>query len=1190
MKTFEQKHLLMKTFETPWSRSGEVTQGYPNVPLEEQRTINNVTKRETLPLKVETIQGRLTELKKANPEAYLMLEQSWVLNNAFENTAQLEKLGWYLKYLNYLYDVTRVSDLDPSETSQEISKKWKTQIVKIYKELLSEKTDFILNKEFLQYKFMEAIIRDIKRMWYFVQKTVDGNYVVKDFKTWKDVDKSVLWVYKDVFNIWDISNHSVDTALLSNIIVSNPEFETIMTQKEFINSLLTKYWIVPNVKDKDKTKYLIVNWEQIKKQIKEKISFSKSWQEISELSLLQNFVENELWTDASSYDRFNKANTYAKGFLTEKAFIDAYKSWKLPGLNNPDQSVEKQIASVVKNAQIPAAIFGIVAWLMWFKKTGLWAIWFWLFWWMGADLLSDWIKTSKSVIGWGEQKIDPIEKDQVWVDLKNSQYQDKYQELVVFNAQVNNWDLQKSGWIYISNNYEQLNPNKLNRFIKHIILKGIDINLSDFNAAEQLNDAISGSNLEEIEALVNLMNNSWIKEEWDETTLDFLTKGWKDTLNRPFDSIYPTKVPEFDEKITKVLIEEYNDKKTSREQKYKIIALKKKIASEFWAIINIGNAAKDKIHWTNTSSKTIDIVLSYVKIAYPSLETSLESIFVDYKKYNKAKNELAGFEWLYDENISNLLMSVQSIFKTVDYLDTFNKTNEKIAKLENITISEPLSTESPFKELNSKISTLINKLKESNKKLLEKAEKEWINLDNNWAKDSKKQFENNTEILDRNILDGINAIKKAIDSLTKEESLKKINNILNWISNDYKQLIIVETALSWISISSSNKMKILLQRSIIENLAQFTAKKVELEKIVRSSLEEFYKRNNVAFNEISAISTTDIETAILQLANIKESLAENDIFVWVEEEIKEVINEVNVQLPKQKNSDVIPQGVFGKIEKIFRDFVNKINNSAAEVSDSIIGTYNKSKAKLEEQIALLKKYATDKGISELDTTKLTTKLENLFKARDKDSDAQRALNKAKEIFWVSFEITDWTNSIEWNTVEKVQNVYNDKISELNTFVKTYIQTLVPETSVKGLKKQTKILETIRKNFGIDSEIIGLVEKKQDALLRVFIGIENADNPVFKSLLSKDLAEIWKFRDSSNTQEIKDVFINLFDWVNSIDLSNTTIETVLLEAVKISKELVQTKDENWILIFKDSNVNTKDKFYYKFFFNITSYNI
>jgi len=48
-----------------------------------------------------------------------------------------------MDYLNFLYNVTRKSDLSSGEVSQEIAPDQKSELVKRYLELESEKTDYI---------------------------------------------------------------------------------------------------------------------------------------------------------------------------------------------------------------------------------------------------------------------------------------------------------------------------------------------------------------------------------------------------------------------------------------------------------------------------------------------------------------------------------------------------------------------------------------------------------------------------------------------------------------------------------------------------------------------------------------------------------------------------------------------------------------------------------------------------------------------------------------------------------------------------------------------------------------------------------------------------------------------------------------------------------------------------------------
>ncbi|USN57982.1 MAG: hypothetical protein H6767_06605 [Candidatus Peribacteria bacterium] len=124
--------------------------------------------------RVQQLQAKLTELQKTQPDLYKALTSEGILLNTIENTEQLVRLSRYIDYLNFLYTVTRVSDDDPAETSREIGAQGKIDLVRRYKELRSEETDDILHKELIEYKYLEAILRDVVRMGYVIRRKKQG--------------------------------------------------------------------------------------------------------------------------------------------------------------------------------------------------------------------------------------------------------------------------------------------------------------------------------------------------------------------------------------------------------------------------------------------------------------------------------------------------------------------------------------------------------------------------------------------------------------------------------------------------------------------------------------------------------------------------------------------------------------------------------------------------------------------------------------------------------------------------------------------------------------------------------------------------------------------------------------------------------------------------------------------------------
>lgn len=1137
MKKITDKYVLNKQFEVAgWNETtNKLDNSYPNVPQEEHDRISHETKKERAPIKTETILNRLDELKKTNPDLHKILIDSWILKNWIENTGQLEKLEKFINYLNYLYGVTRVSDTNPSETSQEISSWGKTNIVKKYRELLSEKTDFIMNKEFLQYKYMEAIIRDIKRMWFFIQKNDNWSYIVKELNSWKEVNNSKIWVYADVFKVESINNHAIDTALLSNVIVSNKEFDWVLNQKQFINKLFQKYGIISNVKDEDKTNYLIVKWAEIEKQIHDKIVKSKSWQEISELSILQNFVKNKTWEDNSSYERFNKANTYAKWFLTEKSFIDAYKSGALSWLDDPKKSTEDKISDIIKGNQVTAWLFGILAMIFGFKKTWIAALWFWFFWWAAADLLSDTTKVWKDLINGWESIIKPIEKDQIWKLLSKSEYQDKYQNLITNNSKTNDWDLKKSWDIYIDNTMNQLDWLRLTKLIEYIILNEIDFNLNDINIEDKLQNKITWSTPEEINSLVILLKSEWIWEEWDETILDYLTKNWKDILNKPFESIYPTWLDIFDKEINTILKNEFDKVDNTRKDKLKILKVKEKISNEFDILNKITNGAKDLINGSDLSNKATDSVLSYLRSEFPSLEDSLKPTFENFEKYIKAEDELTGFEGLYDENILDLQSKIQSIFGTSNTRELYDKLNFKVSELVKIIIKEPLLLSiEPFKNLNTKIYALISNLEKSKDELIKESRKTDNPISDDWSNTSSEDYYDNPELLYKKISDSLKKVENVLNSLNSDNSLFNIEKQLSKIEKDYKNLINAGKNIAKTEYYSMHVIDKNFQSNIDETLNNFNIEKEKLETYVKKSLLDFYKSNNIALKEIDSIekdieNELDVKNIIDKLAKTKKFLASNDIEVWVKNKLENEILDVKQSITKHDSTTIDSD-----IEKVIDDYLTKIWKLFDTTWGYISNSYSILETTLWVEIAELKKYVASKWLTAPDTTKIEKSLEDLFKARSKDEQAIKVLEKANKVLGSDFSIESSTS------IKDVEKSYLLKITELNEWIKTYLDWFVIATNTDDLKEQAKLMKSIKGNFWLEESYI---EKILDNIALKYIEITNVgkDNAVITYINEvynynwtdkAILAKVQNFKKEFNSLDVV-VKMNIKDFLSKI---------------------------------------------------------
>jgi len=706
MKIFKKKYLIcLEVPQWPEIVSWSSNRDPVEATIREKAILKTGIDREK---QTKEIKKQLEQLKINNPEEYeellKNLKETWLVWENNEILTDKNNSIWkYIEYTLFLYKVDR-------NNNQEIVESSKSTLVKYYLELISEKTNFIKNKEVLQYKYAEAIIMDIKRKGFYIS---DNNwiYFLKNNK-WEKKDFKEIWVYKDIFDENNLRKDIIDVAILADMLVKTPNNNVDF--KSYFNSLIKKYSLIEW--DEEDTSLLIL---MKKESILEKIEKTKlqSIQERQELNFLKNFIYNELWKGGKQkeiYDNYTKAKEYAETYTKGSALIDANPVfWKW--VDGKDLWVGGHIENFVKWNQVSFILAGFIS--LFFNKTiwltllGAWFFWNWL-----ANL-------AKWVLKEGEKQlpdnfIKPISNDQVISSetVENPAYKNKYNKLFDYNAKlIFSWNkIIKSN----SNTYKEnktLTKDKLENIISTIVKKGEDIEFGswpDYTTTlfKKYFSSKSVIKEEDLKIFLDLLRDSWIKDNGDETILDYLSED-KDVLNIEYDDNSKfINIPYFDDKINDFLKKKWdtstNDITNSK---------KRQIRNQILAYKNDFNN-KSNIN-RNLSNRRLDF-LSSIFDSKTKNEGSLSStdsdklkkIIGEYKKYKKLDEKVDEYK--------------KNDFNTNDDISIFNNNIVELNKIKKEVTLLSSSSSSIYTILLSKISENISFIENKKQKAILKKEKE----------------------------------------------------------------------------------------------------------------------------------------------------------------------------------------------------------------------------------------------------------------------------------------------------------------------------------------------------------------------------------------------------------------------------------------------------------------------------------
>lgn len=1058
---------------------------------------------------------RLNELKQIDPELFASLEKSGVLMNGLENTQQFEKYKKFIEYLNFLDGVTTKSILSNSETSQEITVAEKTKTLKCYLELSkSTTTDKIWNKEFVTYKYLEAIFLDLHNMGYAIEKSGDDGYIVRDINTLKEVSVDELGVYKDLLLKQNNSVSYMDTAIMSNIMVRNPEFKDIMNQKDFVNKIFNDHGILSKRNDADKTKYLIVDKELIREEIYDKIESAQSIESHRELTYLLDFVEN--FKDGMHEDEFSQSNIYAKGFLEQKAFLNAFPGGKIPGIDpESKKSVPDQISDLIKNHKFEAVAVWLIAWLMGFKKTGISAIGVWLFGWAIWDIIS-WVgNKATETITWDENKIDPIEEGQLAPLIKMSEYQAKADTLFAHNYNISKWNMQKvSGQsdLYRPDSVETLEVTKLHRIINAITVDAIDADLrdTDENVASSLRADLWEEfySEEEVLAFVSLLKNSTIKDKWDNTVLDYLSTDGKDILNKEYENIHPTGT-DFDTEINSILWEIFTDS-TDRNEKRAISEVKEMLASKFSTIDQILSKIQEWDFNLFTSNKQeISNALSYLEKNNEDLFTELSPVFEAYDKYLDVNSQIWDYEGIYDENIESFKSGVYNLMWKPQDAVFLDNVIVKITDLEQLKISDTSLLNYPeFSKLNTRIDKILWGLREVKEQLINNHEdQDEVDGEAN----ALQSFETSGWVHDLqwDVNMRMNIITTSYTVLESATELGWVYAALEWIDKSFVILSRYNTELLTAKVTTTwNEIQQRVQGEVKASLKEFETKKIEFETKSKEKLEKYYTGNKEEIDKVKALSSTsNISKYIATLSATKEFLVEKGVILTTTQEqlIKDLAKNTQAvqklleqQKAKQVNNPTNQSNYDIAIQK-YNEFSTWLEWAKNIAVGEMMMIDDKVAALVNNVSNALWQIDADKIIDK--NIALFQRVKTEFQLGSPDEQAQATLELAKRVFGAWFMQGEPTTSLE-----DIKKAYDIKEGELETMVQSQIEVNV--SSFNGNSNKMKNfhveLEKMKALFPkLEGQIDGKIQEVKDEYL---MHTEIWENTVIMNAIKADL--IW----------------------------------------------------------------------------------
>lgn len=595
-----------------------------------------------------------------NKSAMSLLKAQGILMNdrgIIENPEVLDKYKQYIDVLTFL------SDSHNRDAEQKIIEK--SELVKNFNWLNAESSNEIWDKEYMQIKYAEAILNDIRREWYVLRKDTNGTYSIQ--RVGGEVENQLVPIgspvepYGKILQWTQVNSSVFDIAVVTSILESNePVYgKEITGQRPFFNKLFNKHKIkpFPDATRTEEINYALLDKEFILEQIVTKktdllsgkntidgVKQPDDVREYQELVFLESFL-GKVWADgeyvADDYEAnvFKKANQYRQTYLKEKAFIDGF-GWNGAEVN------EKTLWETLQAQKMPLALLGIV--MLLFKGTrnfGIWAIAAAIFAQPVGNMIDGWVNMGKGALGMAGVKmndsdLDLIRPGEISPPLSNSGYQKKFEALLKINN-TNKTSGRVTGGVTQA---PHLSTPVLFEITEDITSNRINIDIDGITSFEDLKKS---------EPIATKINTAWAKEytaddikiylsllrqnnaSWLKTTLDYFAEDWSDILNDTFSWVTITAITAFDEKINQKLRDAYNSGTTNAEKS----EAKQKTSQ---LVVKLQDVLE--VDWFTSENADIKTDDAIALIEHSSLEVSSKTAIKEFlektKKYREHKQEV----------------------------------------------------------------------------------------------------------------------------------------------------------------------------------------------------------------------------------------------------------------------------------------------------------------------------------------------------------------------------------------------------------------------------------------------------------------------------------------------------------------------------------------------------------------------
>lgn len=987
-----------------------------------------------------------------------------------ENTKVFEKYKKYIDVLNFISDVER--DDNQAILNQK-------ELVNNYLFLTNEASNFIGGKENIQMMYITAIYDDIIRNGgVLISNGISGNYEI----IWGNWDK--LNEYNRVLESANVRN-VIDVAIVSSMIGKdfNLNARELVGQKSLITYILDKHAIKSENGEKIQPRLLKLEKTHLLSEINSLLGKSKSIQDQQELTFLKNYIwdTDQAWDyEKKGYNRelFKNLNKY-KAFEGQRELIQA-----MPELANPEKLEDKDFISVMtkiaEDNQMAAFWVAIVAWLLDFKKVALGSAIF------GAIAPSVWRAVwdlNKEVQKWiTDEDLELVDQQDVVFSVEDQAYQAWYEKLANVNKQnrVNQYNEKNQKLPSIDNQV-------LVNLVDVITLNSIDLDMRSINSIK-LKSALTDAKVdikdikdEDIKAFIKLLqSDNFEKDSEDKTILDYLSDG-RDILNLPYVWVSFTESPEINTEINNVLQNKWDKEKITGLDRKDLNEMKTFIKDEFL----IASKGLDSIKtfftgawWENEAempSFDVDIninnALNKIKTIDNSIYIELEPILDDYKTYLKLEKELSTFTWIIDENSDKswaMLYGILWLGTVEDFnlsvLDTAtnytrdkevaNKSKlwmeigEKITKLEKLRVIGDSANKEPFLTQNKKIDKLINSLTEVRSDIM---------IDIQWSTGINSSQQNVDTITTQYEWTGIVSIRQNVDSHMREIDEFNTNGNVDDLLESLNELKLPYTELNkYLSKLPVNEghtggevVRNTIEWAIKTQLKYFELKKGEIEKNVKSKLEDYYTQTWKVKTTVEAIDATDIDSLKGSLTALQKAKSYID----------------------GKNSDTYSAAGFVLTKTTTGNGEDKMNIASFDIWSTAID------------------------------------LSYVFDAVNSDKKIANAITESKKIFGDTFEVT-WTE----NNLASLKKTYESKIESIKELSITYLDSInvndmkaKEDMKVKEIIGMSLLLRQIRDAYGSVSLIHWKADEKLKAISGKYLEIDVKDDPELLKNIDKDIA-------------------------------------------------------------------------------------